>query len=59
VITVRLGTRQGLVTGTEKTTWRVTWQADGTTYSLRYVPGEGRSMTLDEFKQLLTTLTWG
>lgn len=45
VTTVRLGTRQGLVTGTEKTTWRVTWQADGTTYSLRYVPGEGCSMT--------------
>jgi hypothetical protein len=29
VTTVRLGTRQGLVTGSDKTTWRVTWPAGG------------------------------
>ena len=58
VTTVPLGTRQGLVSGTDKTNWRVTWQADGATYSLRYAPVEGGGMTLDEFKQLLTTLTW-
>jgi hypothetical protein len=52
--TVRLGTRQGLVTGTDK----VTWQADWSTYTLEYIPGEGGSMTLDNFKQLLAALTW-
>jgi hypothetical protein len=58
VATVRLGTRQGLVTGTDTTTWKVTWQADDSTYRLEYVPGEGGRMTLNEFKQLLATLSW-
>jgi hypothetical protein len=55
---VAIGSRLGLIGGSDKTTWWVTWQVDGLSYSLRYVPAEGGSMTLDEFKRLLTTLAW-
>jgi hypothetical protein len=56
--TVRLGTRQGVITGGEQGLWDVTWLADGSTYELGFEPAEGGSMTLDGFKQLLATLTW-
>ena len=54
----RLGTRQGVITGGDRGIWDVTWAADGSTYKLEFVPTEGGTMSLDEFRHLLTTLTW-
>jgi hypothetical protein len=58
VTTVRLGTRQGVITGNGAPLWIVTWHADGSTYRLDYDPTEGDSLTLAGFKRLLTTMTW-
>jgi hypothetical protein len=55
---MRLGTRQGTVTGNGQGTWRVSWQIQDVIYDLQYVPGEGWTMTQTQFTQLLTTLTW-
>jgi len=58
VTTVRLGTREGIIAGSELSVWQVIWHADGSSYRLEFVPREGDTMTLAEFRQLLTTLTW-
>lgn len=55
---VRLGTRDGVISGSEQALWQVVWHAGGASYCLEFEPREGTSMTLPEFRQLLTTLTW-
>lgn len=57
VTTVRLGTRQGTVTGGPGM-WKVWWQAGDAKYSLEYEPTEGGTFTLQQFTQLLGTLRW-
>jgi len=54
--TVKVGPYEGVITGSERTMWTVSWQAGGATYSLQLVPGEGKSFTLTEFKQELAGL---
>lgn len=58
VTTVRLGAREGKVTGGEHVGWRVSWQVDGVTYGLRFDPAEGDSVTLAQFTHLLKSLKW-
>jgi hypothetical protein len=55
---VRLGTRQGVISGGDGGLWAVAWQADGSTYKLDFEPVEGGSMSLYEFTQLLGRMTW-
>lgn len=58
VATVRIGSRAGAVTGQEGRWWTVWWEAGEVTYSLRLMPREGGSFTLNEFKRELARLKW-
>ncbi|MFI7489579.1 hypothetical protein ACIBXA_14490 [Micromonospora echinaurantiaca] len=58
VATVRVGSRDGDVTGQEGRWWTLWWEAGEVTYSLRLMPREGGSFTLTEFKRELARLKW-
>ncbi|MDO3701333.1 hypothetical protein Q3W71_06510 [Micromonospora sp. C28SCA-DRY-2] len=58
VATVRIGSRDGDVTGQRGRWWTVWWEAGGVTYSLRLMPREGGSFTLQEFERELARLKW-
>lgn len=57
--TVAVGPYTGTITGRAQSWWRVSWRVEQNTYSLRYVPAEGRPAgTVNDFKHLLGTLRW-
>ncbi|SCG75850.1 hypothetical protein GA0070609_5175 [Micromonospora echinaurantiaca] len=58
VATVRIGSRDGGVTGQEGRWWTLWWEAGEVTYSLRLMPREGGSFTLAEFERELARLKW-
>jgi hypothetical protein len=55
---VKRGPHTGSIRGGGQGVWKASWRAEEHTYTLEFVPVEGGSATLNEFKDLLGTLHW-